>query len=132
MIENEARSETVTIGGEEHRLILTTRATKEITKRYGGLEAMGDRLMEGKSVGEMLDEVLWLITLLANQEILIHNLQHSDDRKELLKTEDVELLTSPYELAGYKDAILSAMLKGTKRNIPVPEETKNAQSQAEA
>ena len=132
MVENEERSEKIQIGGTEHRLILTTRATKEITKRYGGLEQMGDKLTDGKTVEEMLDEILWLITLLANQEVLIHNLQHPDEKKELLKEEDIELLTSPSELAGYKDAIMAAMIKGTKRNIPVPDEGKNAKSQAKA
>ena len=29
----------------------------------------------------------------------------------------MELLTSPFELAGYKEAIMEAMYKGTKRNI---------------
>ena len=31
----EDRSQVITIGGVEHKLILTTKATKDITKRYG-------------------------------------------------------------------------------------------------
>ena len=31
------RSANISIGGEEYQLILTTKATKEIAKRYGGL-----------------------------------------------------------------------------------------------
>jgi len=34
------RSSLITIGGKEYRLILTTKATKEIAKRYGGLEIL--------------------------------------------------------------------------------------------
>ena len=34
------RASTITIGGEEYNLILT-KATKEIAKRYGGLENLG-------------------------------------------------------------------------------------------
>ena len=63
-----------------------------------------------------LDEIVWLITLLCNQGIQIHNLK-CGDKKPLLTEETVELLTSPGELAEYKDAITEAMLKGTKRNI---------------
>ena len=63
-----------------------------------------------------LDEIIWLITLLCNQSIEIHNLRNSD-KKQLLTEETVELLTSPGELAEYKDAITEAMLKGTKRNV---------------
>ena len=63
-----------------------------------------------------LDEIIWLITLLCNQSIEIHNFRNSD-KKPLLTEETVELLTSPGELAEYKDAITEAMLKGTKRNV---------------
>ena len=39
----------------------------------------------------------------------------------------MELLTSPCELAGYKEAIMEAMYKGTKRNIESEMDSKNAQ-----
>jgi hypothetical protein len=45
IMENE-RSAIISIGGEEYELILTTRATKAIAGRYGGLENLGDRLMK--------------------------------------------------------------------------------------
>lgn len=43
---------------------------------------------------ESLGEVIWLIALLANQEILIHNLQHRDEPKPLLIEDEIELLTN--------------------------------------
>jgi len=64
-----------------------------------------------------LDELLWLLALLANQSILIHNLKNKDAPKELLTEDELELLTSPLELATYKGAITEAMFKGTARNI---------------
>ena len=72
-----------------------------------------------------LDEIIWLITLLCNQSIEIHNLRNSE-KKPLLTEETVELLTSPGELAEYKDAITEAMLKGTKRNVESDDTSKNA------
>ena len=72
--------------------------------------------MKSENFEEALDEVVWLITLLANQGIMIDNLQNGD-KKPLLTEENVELLTSPLELATYKTAITEAMFKGTKRNI---------------
>ena len=113
----EDRSQVITIGGVEHKLILTTKATKDITKRYGGLEKLGDKMLKNATMEESLGEVIWLIALLANQEILIHNLQHRDEPKPLLTEDEIELLTNPYELAEYKDAIMAAMLKGTKRHV---------------
>lgn len=116
------RSAVINIGGMEFELILTTRATKEIARRYGGLENLGDKLMKSENFEMALGEIVWLITLLANQSILVHNLKNKDNPKEILKEEDVELLTSPLELASYKSAITEAMFKGTKRNIESEEE----------
>ena len=110
------RSSLITICGEQYEMILTTRATKAISNRYGGLDNLGDKLMKSENMEMALDEIIWLITLLCNQSIEIHNLRNSD-KKPLLTEETVELLTSPSELAEYKDAITEAMLKGTKRNV---------------
>ena len=126
-MENE-RSAAINIGGTEYELILTTRATKEIAKRYGGLENLGDKLLKSENFELALDEIIWLITLLANQPILIHNLKNKNDTKELLTEEEVELLTSPLDLAEYKDAITDALLKATKRNIESETDSKNPEA----
>lgn len=118
---DEERSTIITVGGEEYRLVLTTKATKEIAKRYGGLENLGEKLMQAENFEMALDEIVWLITLLANQSVLIDN-RLKGEKKKLLTEEDMELLTSPFELATYKDAIMEAMFKGTKRNIESEEE----------
>ena len=114
--ENE-RSAIVTIGDMEYEMTLTTRATKQIAKRYGGLASLGEKLMKSENIEMALDEIVYLITLLANQGIMIHNLKHKDAPRDLLTEEVVELLTSPLELASYKSAITEAMFRGTKRNI---------------
>ena len=119
------RSTIITIGGTEYEMILTTRATKEIAGRYGGLENLGQKLMKSENFEMAIDEVVWLITLLANQSVLIHNLKNPDNKKELLTAEVVELLTSPLELAAYKNAIMEAMFKGTKRNVESEDNSKN-------
>jgi len=122
------RSTEIKIGDKAYKMILTTKATKEIAKRYGGLSNLGEKLMKTENFELALDEVVWLITLLANQSILIHNLQNQKDKQELLTEEAVELLTSPLELAEYKDAIMEAMFKGAKRHIESEEEAlKNAE-----
>ena len=120
------RSAVINIGGTEFELVLTTRATKAIACRYGGLENLGEKLM--KSENFEIDEIVWLITLLANQSILIRNLKNKNAPEELLTEEEVEILTSPLDLAAYKNAITEAMFKGTKRDVESEEETpKNAE-----
>ena len=119
------RSAKINIGGTDFELILTTRATKEIARRYGGLENLGEKLMKAENFELALDEIIWLITLLANQSILIHNLRDKDAPKSVLTEDEVELLTSPLELASYKVAITEAMFKGTKRDIESEGDLKN-------
>lgn len=120
------RSSIISIGNKEYELILTTYATKEIAKRYGGIANLGDKLLQNENFELALDEIIWLITLLANQSIMLYNLDNSN-KKELLTTDYVALKTLPYELASFKEAIMDAMYKGTKRDVEseVNENTKN-------
>ena len=117
------RSASITVNGENYELILTTKATKELAARYGGLENLGDKLMKSEKFEEIIGEIVWIIVLLANQGIMVHNIKNPKSKKELLTEEMLELLTSPLDLAKFKDAIMVAMTKGTKRNIE-SEETK--------
>ena len=106
------RNTNITIGGDEYTLILTTKATKEIAGRYGGLENLGDKLLKSENFEMAIGEIVWLITLLANP-------------KPLLTEEEVEILTVPSELATYKEAITEALYKGTKRNVESEADPKN-------
>ena len=124
-MDNRERTAAISIGGEEYTLVLTTRATKQIAGRYGGLENLGDKLMRSENFEMAINEIVWLITLLANQSIMIHNLRNSDNKRELLTEEVVELLTTPVDLASYKEAITEALQKGTKRNIISEDDAKN-------
>ena len=111
------RSASITVNGENYELILTTKATKELAARYGGLENLGDKLMKSEKFEEIIGEIVWIIVLLANQGIMVHNIKNPKSKKELLTEEMLELLTSPLDLAEFKDAIMQAMTKGTKRNV---------------
>ena len=120
----EERTSVIKIGNKEYELILTTKATKEINAKFGGLENIGTKLTNTKGIAEQLDIVIWLIVLLANQSILRHNLE-SEEQKALLKEEEVEVLTSPADLNSYTEAILECLVKGTKRNVESEENSKN-------
>ena len=111
------RSSVINLGGQEYELLLTTLATKQIAKRFGGLEQLGEKLMKVENFESALEDFCWLIMVLANQPIMLHNLQQPDKKKPLLTEELLELLTSPFELGEYRDAISEAMFKGMQRNV---------------
>jgi hypothetical protein len=114
---DDERSVEITVGGEAHELVLTTRATREIAKRYGGLESLGETLMKSENAEMALAEIVWIVCLLANQAVQIHNLKHKDEKRRLLTEDEIDLLTTPAELTEYKDAIVEAMRRGTRRDV---------------
>lgn len=123
------RSAVIKIGDNEYELLLTTKATKEIAKRYGGLEKLGDKLIKSEDFESAISEIVWLIVTLANQPILIYNYKNKDNEKQLLTEDEVELLTTPTDLAEYKNAITDCLYKGTKRNIESEQDPKNTQGE---
>ena len=67
------RTAMVTIGGVEYEMLLTTRATKQIAGRYGGLENLGEKLMKAENFEMALDEIcLWLLRSFATSPSLVH------------------------------------------------------------
>lgn len=100
--------------------------TRLIAQRYGGLEHLGQALETSEDMDKSLGEVIWLIALLANQSVQIHNLTHPDNKRPELTAEAVELLTVPADLADYREAIAQALQCGTRRAImrdPRPKRT---------
>ena len=67
---------------------------------------------------------------LASENIDFTGLAHvfllGGGERPLLFEDEVELLTSPFDLAEYKNAIMDSMHKGTKRNIESESDSKNA------
>ena len=55
------------------------------------------------------------------------NLRHKDAPRDLLTEEEMELLTSPLELASYKNPITEAMFKGTARSVVSEEDASKNQ-----
>lgn len=111
------RASIIKVGGKEHELLLTTRATREISARFGGLGELGKRFEDSENFEQSLDDLVWLIVLLANQSTLRHNFENPDDQRKLLTAEELELYTQPQDFAGFKDAIIDALYKGTKREV---------------
>ena len=62
MSEKKERSATISVNGIDYDLVLTTRATKEIAARYGGLENLGNKLMKSENFEDAIGEIIWIIT----------------------------------------------------------------------
>ena len=91
------RSANILIGGEEYTLLLTTKATKEIAGRYGGLENLGEKLMKSENFEMAIGEIVWLITLLANQSILVYNLKNKPSPRLCIRAPSVTSKVRPIQ-----------------------------------
>jgi hypothetical protein len=136
---HEERKASVVIGGQEYELLLTMGATRKISAKYGGVLEFGEALLgpadligkaepgepkrqeKSKGYDEQAEHVLWMLALLINQTILIHNKQHPNDRKELITEEHIELFSLQFQLPDYISAICKALNRGAARDIPAGE-----------
>lgn len=114
----------ISINGESYGLLLNTKATKDIAKRYGGLEKLGDKLLQSENFEIAIDEIIWLIVELANQYIKTQMLKTKTEFP-LLTEEEVEILTSPSDLADFKDAIMLCLQEGMSRSVHSEHDEKN-------
>mgnify|MGYP001007737628 FL=1 len=122
---DDSRVTYLVLGKEKLPLLLTLKATRDIATRYGGLEELGNKMLESMDLNGMIDEIVWLIVILANQCILIENLENKTN-KPLLTADELELRMDPYEMTSYREAILAALQAGQKQHVQSEEEPKNA------
>ena len=122
---DDSRVTYLVLGKEKIPLLLTLKATREIATRYGGLEELGNKMLESMDLNGMIDEIVWLIVVLANQCILIENLENKTN-KPLLTENELELKMDPYDMTSYREAILAALQAGQRQHVQSEEEPKNA------
>lgn len=122
---DDSRVTYLVLGKEKIPLLLTLKATREIATRYGGLEELGNKMLDSMDLNGMIDEIVWLIVVLANQCILIENLENKTN-KPLLTPNELELKMDPYDMTSYREAILAALQAGQRQHVQSEEEPKNA------
>lgn len=124
----EERSTTVEIGGKEYEMILSTAATMAISKRFGSLENLGEKI--AREGAEGIENVVWLIALLCNQSIALHNFWHPDEKEPLLTEEFVALATTPDEIRTFTPAINEAIARGAGRAVESAGDEKGKNAEA--
>ena len=125
----DSRSVPVKIGGKDYNLTLTTLAEHILSKKYGGISEFGTKMFREEDFDLALDETAEILVVLANQEIMLRNLDKPDDPEPLLSAERVLLSCTPLELAELRTAAVQAISLGRQRNVESEKEvgeSKNA------
>jgi hypothetical protein len=116
----------IEIAGKLYPLNFSTKAAKEIAKRYDGLENIEDAF-SGKAVDAMMDEIVWLLSLLISQGVAYKRIVDGEDVKGIT-ADELEVVLGVADMAGLKDKIMDAMLCGMKREVEVEVDPKNAET----
>lgn len=126
----DSRSVPVKIGGKDYNLTLTTAAEHTLSKKYGGISEFGTKMFREADFDHALDETAEILVVLANQDIMLRNLDKPDDPEPLLSAERVMLSCTPLELAELRVAVVQAISLGLQRNVESEKEvgeSKNAE-----
>ncbi len=116
----------IEIAGSTYPLNFSTKAAKEIAKRYDGLENIEDAF-SGKAVDAMMDEIVWLLSLLIAQGVAYKRIVEGEEVKGIT-AEELEVVLGVADMAGLKDKIMDAMMGGMKREVEVEVDPKNAET----
>jgi hypothetical protein len=116
----------IEIAGSTYPLNFSTKAAKEIAQRYDGLENIEDAF-SGKAVDAMMDEIVWLLSLLIAQGVAYKRIVEGEEVKGIT-ADDLEVVLGVADMAGLKDKIMDAMMGGMKREVEVEIDPKNAET----
>lgn len=116
----------IEIAGSTYPLNFSTKAAKEIAQRYDGLENIEDAF-SGKAVDAMMDEIVWLLSLLIAQGVAYKRIVEGEEVKGIT-AEELEVVLGVADMAGLKDKIMDAMMGGMKREVEVEIDPKNAET----
>lgn len=117
------RSVPCLIAGKEYPLCLTMRATKAVVERYGGLAEVGDAL-KAQAIGQQLDELFWLLSLLLREGCDLYNYLHQECELPLTPPppEILELVLTPGDMVGMRSTMLRCMALGMGRDVPTEDD----------
>lgn len=116
----------IEIAGSKYPLNFSTKAAKEISKRYGDIASVGDAFTD-KAMDEMMDEAIWLLELLISQGVAYKRIVEGEEIKGLSK-EELETVMGVGDFADLKDVIIGAMTAGAKREVEVTPDPKNGET----
>jgi hypothetical protein len=116
----------IEIAGSTYPLNFSTKAAKEIAIRYDGLENI-EGAFSGKAVDAMMDEIVWLLSLLIAQGVAYKRIVAGEEVKGIT-AEELEVVLGVADMAGLKDKIMDAMMGGMKREVEVEVDPKNAEA----
>lgn len=117
----------IEIAGKSYPLNFSVKAAKEISERYDGLENI-DKAFANKPVDEMMDEVIWLLSILIGQGVAYKHIVEGHENVKGITADELEIVLGVSDLTNLKDQIMDAALSGMERTVETEDDPKNAET----
>lgn len=114
----------IEMAGKKYPLNFSTKAAKEVAKRYGDVSNIGEAFT-GKTTDEMMDEAIWILALLIEQGVAYKKIVDNEEIKGLNR-EELEVVMGVFDFSNLKNTILGSMTAGMNREVEVEIDSKNA------
>lgn len=118
----------IEIAGTSYPLNFSVKAAKELTKRYGALDKIGEALSI-KKTDELFDELMYLLALLQNQGADYANIMEGKEIRKF-SPEQLEVIMGTVDCVALQDRLMEAMAAGMKPTVETEDtsEEKNART----
>jgi hypothetical protein len=110
----------VEINGKKYNLVYTSAAMLGIIEKFGDVEGMADKLQENQA--EAAHIVPWLISLLANQGIMLETGNAKPTNPDLIDSDWVALYTMPRDWEYLMGECMAAIAIGNGTYHETPKE----------
>ena len=121
------RTGKIEVHGKEYILCFSARVVRACSERYGGIERIGNVLMEGTQA-EQMDESFWLLEKMMEAGARYAKLEGVENPAPL-SFDDLYDLCGMDDLAEMKASIFRTVSNGNERTVEVvPEKGKNVEA----
>lgn len=105
------RAVSVVIDGEEFEMLLTTKAAADIDREFGGFDEIA-AVVDGEDRVASVAMASKLVALLCNAGTERYNYRHRDTPRRMIEAEEIEIVTTPGEMAELMHSAVEAVKRG--------------------
>ena len=116
----------IELAGRKYPLNFSTKAVKDFSARYGGLENITSAFSDRKA-DEALEELIWMLSVLIAQGVAYMRLVDGEDVQGIT-ADELEVVLGLGDLGGLKDKLMDALTSGMSRTVEVQVDPKNGET----
>lgn len=105
------RAVSVVIDGEDFEMLLTTKAAADIDREFGGFDEIA-AVVDGEDRVASVAMASKLVALLCNAGTERYNYRHRDTPRRMIEAEEIEIVTTPGEMAELMHSAVEAVKRG--------------------